>query len=68
VSEPKDYFGEALAAAIREGRENPELVAAMMAQISEAVEDTLALAAIDRVKFKASIDSFLADLKLRGHF
>ena len=58
MTEPKDYYGEVLAANIRDGRDNPELVAALMAQIAEAMEDTLALID-DRGRLKASVEKLL---------
>jgi hypothetical protein len=58
MTEPKDYYGEALAVAIRDGRENPELVAALMAQIAEAMEDTLAMIE-DRGKLNPSGGRFV---------
>jgi hypothetical protein len=69
TTEPKDYYGEALAANIRDGRENPELVAALMAQIAEAVDDALALMPAPRPDYKLAaekIQAYLGHLKSRG--
>lgn len=38
---PHDHYGTALKAAIEHGSEYPELVAALHAQITEALEDIL---------------------------
>jgi hypothetical protein len=58
MTEPKDYYGEALAVAIRRQIPNPETTAAIMAQIAEAMEDTLALLDEDR-GIEASVEKLL---------
>lgn len=42
TTEPKDYYGEALALCIRRQTPEPEMAAAIMAQIAEAMADTIA--------------------------
>lgn len=41
-SAPEDFYGEALICAVRKGERYPEIVAALMAQISEALVDVVA--------------------------
>jgi hypothetical protein len=38
---PTDYYGEALATLVAQGAKQPEMVAALIAEIGEALEDTL---------------------------
>jgi hypothetical protein len=40
-SAPQDFYGQALECAVRRGEEHPELVAALMAQITEALVDVV---------------------------
>lgn len=44
--EPPDYYGEALIAAIRSKQSRPEICAALIAQMQEALADILATAKI----------------------
>lgn len=68
TTEPKDYYGEALALCIRRQTPEPEMAAAIMAQIAEAMVDTIAAVdglPPDGTKIKITIENFLADLKRR---
>lgn len=40
-SAPEDFYGRALECAIRKGEQYPEIVAALMAQIAEALVDAV---------------------------
>jgi hypothetical protein len=50
IDEPsasEDFYGRALECAIRKGEKHPEIVAALMAQIAEALVDAVAPRRLD---------------------